>query len=365
MSVQRAPDTPLLTPADVTPSRADLEVIGVFNPGVVQVGDETVLLLRVAEAVRDVPADRVAVPVIDEKTGALVTRTFARAEVDTRDPRIVVVGGPPEAPGATPRHGGAETLLTSISHLRLARSRDGVRFEVDRVPFLFPEAPYETFGAEDPRITVVDGRFFINYSAVSRHGIATALATSEDMRTVRRRGVIFAPNNRDVTIFPERIGGRYFAHHRPMPDGFGAASIWCATSPDLLAWGDHRHVAGPRAGAWDAQKIGGGAVPFRVVFRGKPHWLAIYHGVTESPMTYALGALLLDHDDPARVVGRSRRPFLSPEAPYEAKGFVDNVVFSCGALLEGDDVLVYYGAADGVTALARVPLAEILDDLAP
>ena len=351
MPVVRAPENPILTPAHVPPSRADLEVIGVFNPAVAQVGDETVLLLRVAEAVRDVPASEVAVPVVDSESGALVVRRFARSDVDTSDPRIV--------------RAGTELLLTSISHLRSARSRDGVHFEVDREPFLYPAPPYETFGAEDPRITVIEGRFVINYSAVSAHGIATALAESEDLRTVRRLGVIFAPNNRDVTIFPERIGGRYFALHRPMPDGFGAASIWCATSPDLLSWGDHRHVAGPRPGAWDGQKIGGSAVPFRVDVGGRPRWLAIYHGVTESPMTYALGALLLDADDPSRVVGRSRRPILAPDAPYEGKGFVDRVVFSCGALLDGDDVRVYYGAADAVTAVARIPLEEILAGLAP
>jgi predicted GH43/DUF377 family glycosyl hydrolase len=132
----------------------------------------------------------------------------------------------------------------------------------------------------------------------------------------------------------------------------------------MFSWGHHRFVAGPREGMWDDVKIGGGAVPFRVHVEKRDAWLAIYHGVTGTPPTYSLGALLLDLHDPSKVLGRSRRPILSPEAAYEREGFFGSVVFTCGLLLEGGVVRVYYGAADGVTAVADLSLDEILAGLA-
>ncbi len=150
-----------------------------------------------------------------------------------------------------------------------------------------------------------------------------------------------------------------------MPSGGGLAkpTIWLARSPDMRSWGQHEFVAEARDGMWDDAKIGGGAVPVRVQAGSRSAWLAIYHGVTASPISYALGALLLDGTDPARVIGRSREPILRPETPYEREGFFGGVVFTCGALVEGDQVRVYYGAADGVTAVADLSLAEILADL--
>jgi predicted GH43/DUF377 family glycosyl hydrolase len=149
-----------------------------------------------------------------------------------------------------------------------------------------------------------------------------------------------------------------------MPEGLGQHSIWTATSSDLKSWGNHRLVATPRASGWDDTKVGGGAVPFRVHVDREDGWLAIYHGVTGNPPNYCLGALLLDRHDPSRVRGRSRDPILKPEAPYEVEGFFGKVVFTCGALVDGDQVRVYYGAADGVVAVADLSLAEILSGLA-
>jgi predicted GH43/DUF377 family glycosyl hydrolase len=351
VTARRAPENPILTPAMIAPSRPDLEVVGVFNPAAVRHGRETVLLLRVAEAPRDVPAGEIAVPVWDAQAGRLSIRRWRRDApgVDTSDPRMVVAEG--------------RTWLTSISHLRVARSSDGVGFDVEPVPALSALTEYETFGIEDPRITPLDGTYWINYSAVSPRGIATALASTRDFRRFDRHGIIFPPNNRDVTIFPERIDGRYVALHRPMPAGLGETAIWIASSPDLLAWGDHRLVATARDGGWEDAKIGGGAVPFRVHSGRGEGWLALYHGVTESPTTYSLGALLLDPRDPSRVIGRSREPVLAPDAPYEREGFFGGVVFTCGLVADGDQVRVYYGAADGVTAVADLSLSEMLSGM--
>ncbi|MDB4893232.1 MAG: glycosidase related protein [Gemmatimonadetes bacterium] len=331
----------------IRPSRPDLEVVGVFNPAATRQGDDIVLLLRVAEAPHKTSESEVIAPVFNASTKQLDFRHWdvGAAGLDVSDPRVIVFEG--------------KSWLTSISHLRVARSRDGIHFDVESAPALSPDTELESFGTEDPRITLIDGTYWINYTAVSPLGIATALASTRDFRTFERHGIIFPPNNRDVTIFPERIGRKFVALHRPMPEGIGEPAMWSATSSDMMAWGDHKFVATGRSDSWDDAKIGGGAVPFRV----KDGWLAVYHGVSKSPMQYSLGALLLDAGDPSVVVARSREPILAPEMPYEREGFFGGVVFTCGLITDGDVVRIYYGAADGVTAVADLSLAEILGGL--
>jgi beta-1,2-mannobiose phosphorylase / 1,2-beta-oligomannan phosphorylase len=350
VTARRATQNPIVTPAMVRPSQPGLEVVGAFNAAATRYNGEVLLLLRVAEAPPPVPGE-VAAPVYDVDSGLIKIHRWARDApgVDTKDPRVTIVEG--------------RTWLTSISHLRIARSRDGIHFEVDDSPAMSASNADEAFGLEDPRITLIDSTYWINYTAVSPRGISTALASTTDFRTFHRHGIIFAPPNRDVTIFPEKIDGRYAAHHRPMASEPGESAIWSATSVDLLDWGNHRYVAGARADAWDNLKIGGGAVPFRVQTDTHDGWLAVYHGVTSSPMTYSLGGLLLDANDPSKVIARSREPILRPEAEYERSGFFDGVVFTCGLLAEGDLVRVYYGAADGVTAVADLSLEEILSGM--
>jgi predicted GH43/DUF377 family glycosyl hydrolase len=344
MTPRRAPENPILTPAMIRPSRRGLEVVGVFNPAATRHGNDVVLLLRVAEAPARKAKSTVVAPLFNATSGQLELKrwTTGTPGLDVSDPRVIVFEG--------------KSWLTSISHLRVARSRDGIQFDVALAPALFPSSELESFGIEDPRITLIGDTYWINYTAVSPLGIATGLASTTDFRSFQRHGIIFPPNNRDVTIFPEKIRGRYVALHRPMPEGIGEPAMWSATSPDLLSWGDHRFVAGARGGKWDDLKIGGGAVPFRV----PGGWLAVYHGVSKSPMQYALGALLLDANDPSIVIARSSQPILAPETPYECEGFFGGVVFTCGLLVEGDTIRVYYGAADGVTAVADLSLAEIL-----
>jgi len=335
----------------VLPSRPDFEVLGVFNPAVARHNGQVVLLLRVAEAPRKVSSGIAVAPTFNAETGRVeIKRWLVTAKgPDVSDPRLVIDDG--------------RTWLTSMSHLRVARSTDGIHFDVDALPALSAATVYESFGIEDPRITQLDGTYWITYTAVSHYGIGTGLASTTDFKTFARHGIIFSPPNRNVTIFPEKIDGRYAALHRPMPEGLGQHSIWTASSSDLMSWGNHRLVATPRAGSWDDTKVGGGAVPFRVHVGREDGWLSIYHGVTGNPPIYSLGALLLDRHDPSRVRARSREPILKPEAPYEREGFFGSVVFTCGALADGDLVRIYYGAADGVTAVADLSLAEILAGL--
>ena len=346
--VRRLSENPLIKPEDVRPSEEELEVVCTFNPGVAQVDGETLLLIRVAERPVE-EAGYVGVPVLDtgSDTPRIKVLRFKREEVDTSDPRAVV------------HKGRKECYLSTISHLRVARSKDGVHFEVDPEPAIRPTEPWEEYGVEDPRITRIDGTYYITYVAVSRHGIATALATTKDFRSFEKHGIIFPPANRDVALFPEPIGGKFVTLHRPFPVYIGKPSMWLAYSPDLIHWDEHLFLMAPREGRWDSERIGGGTVPLKT----EEGWLEIYHGV-HPEKGYCLGAVLLDLERPHKVIARSEEPILAPEEDYETKGFFDRVVFTCGALLiDGRRLRIYYGAADRVVACAEADLLELLDSL--
>jgi predicted GH43/DUF377 family glycosyl hydrolase len=345
MPIFRSPDNPIITPQDVKPSRPDFEVVGAFNAGVARLGDEVVLLLRVAERPLNPDLEVYLAPIYDPGRKQVVVKRFAKdnPELDFSDPRSIQT-----ARGA---------YLTSLSHLRLARSRDDTHFAIDETPALFPENPYEAYGIEDARITLIGDSYYVNYSAVSDLGIVVYLASTANFRSFRRLGAIFPPDNKDVTIFPEKIAGKYYALHRPS-SGFGRPEIWIAESPDLLCWGNHRHLMGLREVSWDDRRIGAGAVPFRV----EAGWLEIYHGA-DRLNRYCLGAVLLKADEPWKIIARGERPILEPEAPYEASGFFGGVVFTCGALVEDNTVKIYYGAADTSIAYAEIPVEDILKSL--
>lgn len=346
LDIFRSPHNPLISPEDVRPSRPDYEVLSVFNAGVAQLDGEIILLLRVAERPATCSPDRILAPIYDTETGEMTVKEFDRGNpaYDFSDPRLVV----------TP----TATYLTSISHLRVARSKDGINFVIESEPAMFPANEYEVYGIEDPRIACIDGTYYVNYSAVSNLGVSTYLASTQDFREFSRHGIIFHPDNKDVTIFPEKISGKYHALHRPSTSEFGQPEMWIAESPDLLAWGNHRRLMGVREDSWDSGRIGGGAVPFRV----EQGWLEIYHGATKDHQ-YCLGAVLLDGHEPSRVLARSNEPILAPEADYELAGFFGNVVFTCGVILDDGKVKVYYGASDTCMAYAEVSLGSIMRSL--
>ncbi|MEK0313485.1 glycoside hydrolase family 130 protein [Cohnella sp. 56] len=344
MSVIRMAGGPVVTVGHVKPSRPDFQAVGAFNAGVAVLGDETILLLRVAEMPLQPESGAVLVPMLSEQGTELeLVRLLADdPNYDFSDSRVIKW------------YDGSYAYLTSMSHLRIARSLDGERFVVDERPAMFPTGEAEAWGIEDPRITQLEDTYYITYSAVSSRGVGVGLAKTRDFVDFERSGMILPPENKDAMFFPERIGGKYYMLHRPVPRSIGAPEMWIAESPDLLHWGGHRYLMGLRPGLWDGGRIGGGAVPIRTD-RG---WLVLYHGA-DADSRYCMGAALLDLDDPARVLARSRVPLLAPEADYEVNGFFGKVVFSCGAILAGDTVRMYYGAADEVMARADIPLADI------
>jgi predicted GH43/DUF377 family glycosyl hydrolase len=344
--VFRSPHNPIIEPKDVKPSRDDFEVIGVFNVGVARFKDEVILLLRVAERPISTHPDIVLTGVYDVTQGDIILKEFSKddTENDFSDPRLITRP--------------TETYLTSISHLRLARSTDGISFEIENVPAFAPVNDYETFGIEDPRISLIDGTYYISYVAVSPLGVTTCLASTKDFKSFQRHGVIFCPENKDAVLFPEKIAGKYYALHRPVSPLFKKQEIWVAGSPDLNCWGNHRYLMGPQAGCWDDTKIGASSVPFKI----KQGWLEIYHGADRNNR-YCLGAVLLDAKQPWKVLARTERPILEPQADYECDGFFGNVVFCCGLLYEDDKLKIYYGVADTAVCYAELPLQETIENL--
>lgn len=348
MALIRFNENPLITPADVRPSHDGLEVVCAFNAGCVRVDDDILLLLRVAERPR-VGAGEMVAPILDPQD---VAKGLRIARFSKTDPDLE------EIDSRVFRHRG-RLYLTSISHLRVAHSTDGINFTVQERPAMFPATRDEEYGLEDPRIVKLDGVYHVNFTAVSRNGIATGLAGTRDFQNFERKGILFAPDNRDVTIFPEKLAGKYVCFHRPMGSRFGQQNIWSASSPDLLHWGQHQFVAACRPGTWDELKVGGGAVPIRTD-RG---WLHIYHGA-DRKQRYCLGLLLTDLKEPHRVLARSVEPILAPEADYERRGFFGNVVFTCGAVPFPDGrIIIYYGASDESTCGAETSVEALLASL--
>lgn len=352
--MQRFPENPLIRPEDVPPSRDGMQVVGTFNAGAFRLGGRVGLLVRVAERPVQEDRDTVVVPAFDTAHYPPgVERVRLRRDDpawDFSDRRVVLArpGGP------APHH-----YLTSISHLRLAWSDDGRRFSLDGLETaIWPDHPRGRFGLEDPRVTEIDGLYHITCSAVGDGGICVVLLTTTDFRVLARHGAILPPENKDVCLFPARQGGDYVILHRPS-GAWCKPGIWIAHSPDLVHWGAHRFLAGPRPGRWDGDRIGAGPPPIRTP-RG---WLVIYHG--SGPQGYCLGAILLDIEDPGRVLARSDQPLAAPRADYERDGFFSDVIFCNGLAETGDGELwLYYGAADRVTAGGRLSVRDVLDTLA-
>lgn len=355
INVKRCAKNPLIVPNNVKPSQPGFQVDGVFNCGVAKYKDEIILLCRVAESVKCDNEDEIRIPIVTEREGidkieVVVLKKSEHPEYDFTDSRAVRVHT---------AKGSKAVYLTSLSHIRIARSKNGVDFTIAEEPFIFPIAQEESFGMEDPRVTKIGDTYYINYTSVTENGPATSLISTKDFKDYERHGIIFAPENKDVTIFPEKINGKYLAFNRPVPSGLGNPEMWLAESPDLVHWGKQSHFCGiSQADSWDNGRIGGGAVPFKT----EKGWVKIYHAADKDDR-YCLGAFLLDLNDPSKVIAKTNQPILQPEEIYETQGFFGNVVFTCGCLLEQDNVILYYGAADDKICRVDIELEEIFKSL--
>ncbi|MFH1310358.1 MAG: glycosidase [Candidatus Omnitrophota bacterium] len=260
----------------------------------------------------------------------------------------------------------AQGSKIGVSRLGYASSSDG--FNIDErldYPVFGPDpaSDLESAGTEDPRLTRINDKIFLNYSAYGTgmgmvfpvKGVQIGIASisvqdflNKKWNWSKRIYPFPRVDNKNSFFFPEKINGKYVLVHRIPPH------IWIAYSDDMINWENQKVLLSPKF-EWEYFKIGGGAPPIKT----KDGWILIYHGVDRT-MQYRLGIALLDLKDPGKVIGRSEKPFLEPETDYEIHGVVPNVTFTCGAVTINDTLFLYYGGADTVVCVATAEIKDVL-----
>ena len=249
--------------------------------------------------------------------------------------------------------------------LFFGKSNDAINWEIGPDPINWVDEngnPNPTSYAYDPRLVKIDGVFYITWCDDLK-GASIGLGKTNDFEKFVRMSNPLMPFNRNGVLFPRKINGKYKLLSRPSDSGhtpFG--DIFISESPDLVHWGNHKFVMGKGGqGWWQGVKIGAGPVPIETT----EGWLLFYHGVstTCNGFVYSFGAVILDINEPSKVLYRTRDYLLTPEKQYETTGFVQNVTFPCANLYDADSgrIAIYYGAADTYTAIAFTQVDELLD----
>ncbi|WP_457565282.1 glycoside hydrolase family 130 protein [Caldithrix abyssi] len=255
-------------------------------------------------------------------------------------------------------------LPTGLSGLVKAWSDDGIEFKIEDKLFLTPEQhgelyEYVRWGVEDARVTRIDDMYYLTYTGYSPNEPVVILSRTQDFMNVEILDLISEPANKDTVLFPRKINGYYWRIDRPMVSPM-EGNIWISRSPDLRHWGHYRRLIAARKPWWDGDKVGASTPPIET----EKGWLMLYHGVRTigTSMIYKQGVLLLDLNEPYKVLGRSKHPVLSPEEPYERMGDVPNVVFSTGWIPEEDgQIKIYYSGADSNICLATTSIDALLN----
>jgi len=328
---------------DIKPSRPDFRVIGIFNPGVIRFNHKIIMLARVAEARINDDDAHIIIPMYRDRDYSFLKIASDDPNFDFSDCRVI--------------RNHEQNYLSSISHFRVGYSNDGIHFKFDEAPIL-PSSIYEEYGIEDPRITFINNRYYITYTAVSTHGINVALMVTDDFKTFEHLGNIFPFDNKDCVIFPQKIGDYYYAYHRPSKSDFGKLDIWLARSTNLIHWGEHKVMPEARTSYGNNVRFGAGAVPF-LTTRG---WVIIYH-CADKKHHYHLTAMLVNKDDPSKVLMKSKAPLIEPSEPYDKNGFVPEVIFTCGLINDEKGICVYYGAGDQQIASCRLTYEELFANM--
>lgn len=303
-------------------------------------------------------------------------------------------------PGAIYEHGrvylyerAAGSLRPFQTSIGLLQSDDGVHFtQAQKEPvFTGAMAGYPKGSVQDARIVKIEGLYYLSYAMQpyqmdcwpTGHGVPdyytqdypewnvcawpmitrSGLAVSKDLVHFKHLGFVTPPeiDDRDVILLPEKIGGRFALLRRPIrqarPEaGPNGPSIWISYSDDLKSWTEPQLVARPE-NEWEGGKIGAAAPPVRT----RQGWLLLYHGVDEASV-YRVGAMLLDLDDPAKVIARTKRFIMEPEEYYERFGLViPNVIFPTGIVAKDGLLYIYYGCADTAIGLATVAVEELVE----
>ena len=258
------------------------------------------------------------------------------------------------------------------TNLGLAWSRDGYDWQVEPEP-VWAVRTEEILRVYDPRLTLIDGEMYVCFAMDTRHGLRGGIARTEDLHHFDIIS-LSVPDNRNMVLFPEKINGYYYRLERPMPvysrekDRF---DTWLSKSPDLKFWGESSLVLPVEAVPYANDKTGPAAPPIRT----DKGWLTLFHAVDLDPSRgkngwepywrkrYCAGMMLLDLEDPSKVLGVMREPLLAPETYWEAdEGFRTNAVFPCVMILEdGGEVRIYYGASDEVVCLATADVNELVN----
>jgi predicted GH43/DUF377 family glycosyl hydrolase len=290
--------------------------------------------------------------------------------------------------------GGLRPFKTSIG---LLKSGDGVNFSVasERPVFSGDMLGFPDGSVEDARVVKIDGVFYMCYALqpyafdcwptgigvpdyypehypqwkenntepmITRSGIAI----SEDGVHYKQLCYTTPPeiDDRDNTLFPEKIGNKYALLRRPMQYvgakyGTELPGIWISFSDDLHTWSKPELVATAETTSWEGLKIGAAATPLKT----EKGWLLLYHGVDNNSV-YRVGAMLLDLNDPRKVIARTKTPIMEPETYYEKHGLViNNTVFPTANLIYGGEIYIYYGCCDTCISLVTVPLDEMLNHI--
>lgn len=254
--------------------------------------------------------------------------------------------------------------MRGFSHLTLARSKDGkTGWDIDKTPTIKPNIlrNEERWGVEDPRIVWLEERqqYAISYVSFSKDGPVVSLALTKDFKTFDHLGAMLPPEDKDASLFPRLINGKYVMIHRPIIRG--EAHIWIAFSPDLTHWGEHKILIPVRPGWWDSHRVGLGTPPIET----DEGWLLIYHGtrITASGSLYRVGLALLDLDEPWKIIRRCDNWVFGPCEDYERIGDVPGVTFPVGVIIneKTNELMMYYGAADTSVCLAIANLDDVLN----
>ena len=259
----------------------------------------------------------------------------------------------------------------NTSILGYATSKNGIHIDyrtsdpvyIPREPFEQKREPGGNSGCEDPRLTKIGGKIYMLYTAFDgenppRVAITWIKATDfVKQKWIWAKPFLISPpdiDDKNACVFPEKVKGKYFIIHR---SGNDIDSAFSSTLDfDGQTWIEEYRWISPRAGMWDSKKIGIASPPIKT----KKGWILFYHGVSEEDGFYRLGAILLDLADPTKIIARTDEPIFEPENNYEKEGQMPNVVFSCGAVLVGEKIFVYYGGGDKVIGVATIKVMDLL-----
>jgi predicted GH43/DUF377 family glycosyl hydrolase len=262
----------------------------------------------------------------------------------------------------------------NMSSIGYADSKDGIDFK-NRRQLIAPEEDWEKFGCEDPRVTKIDDTYYIFYTALSVYpfaadGIKVAVATTKDFKKIDERHLVTPFNAKAMVLFPEKINGKYVAlltAHTDMPpvkicmaefdsiEQIWSKEYWDKWHADIDS---HRLIVKRK----ESDQVEIGAVPIRT----KSGWLVIYSHIQNyysNNKIFGIEALLLDLNDPKKIIARTDSPILVPEETYEMFGQVQDIVFPSGSFISGHKLHIYYGATDTTCCRADVDLEDLLESI--